>query len=57
MRLPKPPLAAFAFLSLSTGSALLKDRLAFGFLGCIPGDLLGIPDGPLGIPGSASILF
>jgi hypothetical protein len=57
VRLPKPPLAAFAFLSLSTGSALLKDRLALGFLGCLPGGPPGVLGGPLGIPYSAGILF
>src|SRR5690242_4773489 len=50
-------LAAFSFLGLSTGSALLKDRLVFVFLGCLPGGLLGIPGVPLGIPCGAGILF
>src|SRR3954462_8913676 len=53
----KPPLAAFSFLSLSIRSALLKDRLAFGFLGFFPSPLLRLPDGPLGIPCSARVLF
>src|SRR4051795_9913968 len=53
----KPPLAAFSFLSLSIRSALLKDRLSFGFLGCLRSAPFRLPGGPLGIPCSAGILF
>src|SRR3954451_11755195 len=51
------PLTAFSFLSLSIRSALLKNRLAFGLLGFFPSPLLRLPDGPLGIPCSARVLF